>query len=87
MPKDFKPGWEYIHSDTLQQEVALNMRTGKTYCEDKTVYGFREIEVMRDAKQEITPEIHLVKKIFEGEIVNVIHKENKIKNGELFDIF
>jgi hypothetical protein len=77
MPKEFKPGWEYMYSGTLQQEVALNMRTGKIYCEDKTEYSLRELEVMRDAKQEITPEVHLVKKVFGGEIINFIHKENR----------
>jgi hypothetical protein len=70
MPKEFKPGWEYIYSDTLKQEVAVNIKTGKVYCKDKTVYSPEEMRMMDGAKQEITPEIHLVKKVFGGEIIN-----------------
>jgi hypothetical protein len=70
MPKEFRPGWEYIYSDTLKQEIAVNIKTGKVYCEDKTVYSPEEMKMMDSAKQEITPEIHLVKKVFGGEIIN-----------------
>jgi hypothetical protein len=74
MPKEFKPGWEYIHSDTLRQEVAVNIKTGEVYCEDRTIYSPKEIKIMNDAKQEITPGVHRVKMIFGGEIVSF--KEN-----------
>jgi hypothetical protein len=74
MPKEFKPGWEYMYSDTLKQEIAVQIKTGRIYCEDKTQYSIRELEIMKGAQLEITPEIHRVKKLFEGEIVNVIHK-------------
>jgi hypothetical protein len=77
MPKEFKPGWEYIYSNTLKQEAAMNIKTGKVYCEDRTLYTLEEIRIMRDAKQGITPEVHLVKKIFGGEIVSFIYKENR----------
>jgi hypothetical protein len=77
MPKKFKPGWEYMYSDTLKQEIAVNIKTGKVYCEDRTQYSLRELEIMKGAQLEITPEIHLAKKLFEGEIVTVIHKENQ----------
>jgi hypothetical protein len=77
MPKEFKPGWEYIRSDTLKQEIAVNIKTGKVYCEDRTVYSPEEIKILKAAKQEITPEIHLVKKVFGGEITDFIHKENQ----------
>jgi hypothetical protein len=87
MPKEFKPGWEYIYSDSLKQEIAVNVKTGRIYCEDRTQYSLRELEIMKGVQLEITPEIHLVKKMFGGEIVNVIHKEKQIKDGELFDIF
>jgi hypothetical protein len=76
MPKEFKPGWEYIRSDTLKQEIAMNIETGQVYCEDGTVYSPEEINIMDAAKQKITPEVHLVKKVFGGEIVDFICKEN-----------
>jgi hypothetical protein len=69
MPKEFKPGWEYIYSNVLKQEVAVNIKTGKVYCEDGTIYSPEEIKIMDSAKQEITPEVHHVKKIFGGAIV------------------
>ena len=77
MPKEFKPGWKYIYSDTLKQEIAVNIKTGKVYCEDGTVYSPEEIKIMDDARQKITPEVYLVKKIFGGEITNFIHKEKR----------
>jgi hypothetical protein len=75
MPKEFKPGWEYIRSETLKQEIAVNIKTEKVYCEDGTVYSSEELKIMSNAKQEITPEVHLIKKVFGGEIINFIHKE------------
>jgi hypothetical protein len=77
MPKEFKPEWKYIHSNTLNKEVAVNIKTGRVYGEDGVVYSPEELKIMDRAKQEITPEIHLVKKVFGGEIICCIHKENK----------
>jgi hypothetical protein len=81
MPKEFKPGWEYIYSNELKQEVAVNIKTGAVHCEDETVYSPEELKIMGAAKQEITPEVHLVKRVFGGEIIDFIHKENQ--NGEI----
>jgi hypothetical protein len=89
MPKEFKPGWDYIYSHTLQQEIAVHIKTGRVYCDDKTEYSPRELNAMKNAKQEITPEIHLVKKVFGGEIINFIHKEEKTWSYNIFqpDLF
>jgi hypothetical protein len=81
MPKEFKPGWEYLYSSTLNQEIAVNIKTGRVYCEDGTEYKPEELAIMDRAKQEIDLGVHLVKKAFGGEITNFIHKE--IQN-ELF---
>jgi hypothetical protein len=43
MAKEYKPGFVYIYSELLKQEVAMNKKTGKVYCEDKTVYGPEEM--------------------------------------------
>jgi hypothetical protein len=77
MPKKFKPGWDYIYCGELKQEVAINIKTGLAYCEDKTIYKLEEIKIMDNAKQKITPGIHLVKKVLGGERVDFIHKENQ----------
>jgi hypothetical protein len=79
MPKEFKPGWDYLYSNTLKQEVAVNKQTGTLYCEDRTVYSPDEIRTMGAAKQEITPEAHLVKRVFGGVITQFIRKENQSK--------
>jgi hypothetical protein len=77
MPKEFKSGWNYFYSAELKQEVAVNIKTGLAYCEDKTIYKPEEIKIMDTAKQKITPGVHLVKKVFGGEIVDFIHRENQ----------
>jgi hypothetical protein len=77
MPKEFKPGWEYLYSGGLKQEAAVNIKTGVVYCEDGTVYSPDEIRTLGAAKQEITPEAHLVKRVFGGVITQFIRKENQ----------
>jgi hypothetical protein len=74
MPKKFIPGWEYMYSDTLRQEIAAHTKTGTVYCEDGTVYKPEEIAIMQAAKQEASPGVHLVKKVFGGEIINFIRR-------------
>jgi hypothetical protein len=78
MPKEFKPGWEYIYSEALKQGVAVNIKTGRIYCEDGTLYSLGEAKIMNAAKQEITPEVHHVKRIFGGSITAVINKKNTL---------
>lgn len=70
MPKTFKPGFTYIFSKTLDQEIALNQKTGKIYCEDGTVYTPEEIEVIRNHYGEIPLQVHILKKKFGGIIIN-----------------
>ncbi|GHU75327.1 hypothetical protein FACS189461_1370 [Spirochaetia bacterium] len=69
MPKEFKPGWKYIYSETLGQEIALHLETGRVYCEDGVQYKPEEIVIMEKSKAEITPGLHRVKALFEGTIV------------------
>jgi phage gp36-like protein len=56
----------------------VNIKNGKVYCEDGAVYSLEELKIMDNAKQEITPGVHLVKKIFGGEIIKFIRKENQL---------
>ncbi|MDR1174090.1 MAG: hypothetical protein LBK83_01300 [Treponema sp.] len=77
MPKEFRPGWNYFYSDVLQQEIAVHIKTGEVYCEDRTVYKPEEIAIMQAANQEASPGVHLVKKVFKGTITNFIGKENR----------
>jgi hypothetical protein len=70
VPKEFKPGWTYIMSKTLNQEIALNNRTGIIYCEDGVIYRPEEIELIDRAGMNIDPGVHEVKRLFGGQIVS-----------------
>lgn len=76
MPKEFRPGFMYIKSNELNQEVAFSLKSGWVYCEDKgpdgkfVNYSPEEIQILNaDGKGRITLDVHLVKKIFGGRIV------------------
>jgi hypothetical protein len=75
MPEEFRPGFIYIKSDELNQEVAFSLQSGWVYCEDKGPdgklmnYSPEEIEILKASEGIITLGIHRVKKIFGGRIV------------------
>ena len=70
-----KEGYVYIQSALLNQEVALSLKTGWVYCQDKgpdgslVSYSPKEIEILEKSGSVITPEIHNVKKVIGGTIV------------------
>jgi hypothetical protein len=66
-----KPGFAYIYTDVLKQEIAMSEKTGLVYCKDKVQYSPQEIAIMIAAGIKIDLSIHLVKKVFEGEVVKV----------------
>jgi hypothetical protein len=70
MAKVRKPGWHYIYSEELKQEIALSDKTGWVFCEDGVRYSPKEIELMRAKGMTISLAAHLVKKQFGGEIVD-----------------
>jgi len=35
-----KPGFIYMKSEILKQEIAMSEKTGRVYCEDKVQYAF-----------------------------------------------
>jgi hypothetical protein len=78
MAKEYKPGFLYIYSDVLKQEVARSKKTGKVFCEDKIYgtekhveYSQREIQIMADAGVRIDLATHIVKKVFGGEVIRI----------------
>jgi hypothetical protein len=66
-----KLGWIYIESGTLKQQIAFNEETGWVFCEDKTRYTPEELDVMEKNGAVATLPVHRVKKIFQGEIVEI----------------
>jgi hypothetical protein len=70
---DRKPGFIYIYSDTLKEEIAFSKKTGSLWCEDGVKYSPEEIVILAESGVVIPLQVHLLKKIFKGsEIVRYI---------------
>jgi hypothetical protein len=72
-------GWTYAYSDALGMEYATrNTPQGpEVMTADKVRYSPDEISTISSNGGEISPEIHLVKRIFEGTIVDYRPTEKK----------
>jgi hypothetical protein len=66
-----EPNFIYMKSEILKQEIAMSEKTGWVFCEDKVNYSPQEIAIMQRAGVEIDLCTHLVKKVFDGEIVKI----------------
>ena len=62
-------GWKYKYSEELKQKVALHLASGWLFCEDGTKYSPDELNVLREKGQTISLEAHLLKKVFDGKLV------------------
>ena len=69
-----KPGWEYIYSETLNQEIACHIKTGWVYCQDGTKYSPKEIDLLKEAT--IPKAVHDIKHLFDGTIIEVGERNN-----------
>jgi hypothetical protein len=75
MDKKRVPGFTYISSNDLKQEIAVSHKTGWVYCEDKgpdgkpVSYSPAEVAIFEKAGTKITAAIHTVKKVIGGTIV------------------
>lgn len=63
-----KGNWIYYFSKALNMKYAYNKETGEVVTEDKVKYTKEEIDTLKGGP--ITPDIHNLKKIFNGEVVN-----------------
>jgi hypothetical protein len=84
--KERQPGFIYIKSETLNQEIAWSEKSGWVFCEDGTRYSPGEIKVLdAGGHGAITLGVHNVKKVFGGEVVKVERdirgdgKQNRLK--------
>lgn len=70
-------GWTYAYSDALEMEYATrNTPQGpEVMTADKVRYSPDEISTISSNGGEISPEIHLVKRIFEGTIVDYLYPD------------
>lgn len=70
-----KPGFTYIYSETLKQEIAMSNKTGRVYCQDGTQYSPEEVMQLQKTLGEIPIFVHLIKKHFGGTIVEAGEKK------------
>jgi hypothetical protein len=70
--KEHQPGFIYIKSETLNQEIALSEKSGWVFCEDGTKYSPGEIKTLdAGGNGVITLGVHNVKKVFGGEVIKI----------------
>jgi hypothetical protein len=61
-----KPGFIYIYSETLKQEVAWSKKTGIVYCQDGVKYSPAELDIIGEDGGELPLGVHIIKKVFTG---------------------
>lgn len=66
---DKKPGWTYKFISSLNMNIAINDSTGVMYTEDKVRYTAEEQLLLKKIDYEIPLQLHYIKKIFEGQII------------------
>jgi hypothetical protein len=71
MAKTYKPGFLYFNSENIKQEIAMNKKTGRVYCEDGAQYGPQEMLLFYEAGIEIDVVTHVVKRVFKGEVIKI----------------
>jgi len=82
-----KPGFAYGYSAALGIEFAVSEKSGWVYCSDRGPDGrpvsYSPEEIALLAGRELTPEVHRVKKIFQGEVVGYAPRPREYKQGEM----
>jgi hypothetical protein len=75
MEKPLQPGFVYIDSAVLKQRIAFHKKSGWLFCQDKypdgelVKYSPKELQILFDSGEELPLGVHVVKKVFNGEIV------------------
>lgn len=72
-----KGDWQYIESESLKQTIAFDSNSGWLFCKDGTKYSPEELDkITQDwtCSIELPLSVHLVKKIFGGQIISVKRK-------------
>ena len=70
--------WQYIESETLKQTIAYDRNSGWLFCKDGTRYSPEELAKITKnwtGGAEIPRQVHVIKKLFGGEIVAVTEKK------------
>jgi len=79
-----KPGFIYIYSEILKQEIALSEKTGVVWCKDGVKYSPQEIAVLAEGGGVLPHEVHIVKKVFNDSEVVRYANGNRTENQGKF---
>lgn len=63
------PNWTYADHPRLNQKYAVRKSDGAVMIQDKTPYSVKELKIL-GGPENISPEIHNVKRIFDGEVIS-----------------
>lgn len=74
---EHKPGFTYIYSETLQQELAVSIKTGRVYCSDGVQYSPEEVKEIQKTYGELPLQVHILKKHFGGKIISAGENNEK----------
>lgn len=69
-----KGDWQYIESESLKQTIAFDRNSGWLFCKDGTKYSPEELtRITRNwtRGKELPLEVHILKKIFGGDVIFV----------------
>ncbi|MCR4741424.1 MAG: hypothetical protein K5866_00925 [Treponema sp.] len=66
-----KPGWKYQFIESLGMKIAINEETKVLYSEDKIRYSPEECQLLSKINYQIPLQVHIVKKIFQGNIISL----------------
>lgn len=69
-----KPGFTYIYSETLQQKIAVSIKSGRVYCSDGAQYSPEEVKEIQKTYGELPLQVHILKKHFGGKIISAGEK-------------
>lgn len=72
--------WHYIQSETLKQQIAFDEESHWLFCRDGTKYSPKELETITQNFQKASGmplSVHILKKEFDGKIVNFIPAEKE----------
>jgi hypothetical protein len=59
------PGFIYIYSKILKQDIALSEKTGAVYCQGGVKYSPKEIAILDEGGGVLPFQVHMVKKVFQ----------------------
>jgi hypothetical protein len=84
MPKkEHQPGFLYMQSKELNQEIALSEKSGWVFCEDGVKYSPQEVQIIKaGGNGKIDLGVHNAKKVFGGEVVKYEFQSGTDNSGK-----